>query len=121
MYNLGLLSVAALVVAAAASASPMTGDVSASNRTVSYQPAPTWVADPPSASVAPTPPGSPLRVVYLDQELRLGLHENTTYQAYRFKLLAPEALAAGNLTVTWAPATDQVTVNRVTIIRDGKT
>ena len=106
MYNLGLLSAAALAVASVASASPTPSEAGASNRTVSYDPGADMDCRPSVGERHAQSAGTPLRVVYMDQQVRLASHENTAYQAYRLKLLAPEALAAGNLTVTWAPATD---------------
>jgi hypothetical protein len=72
-------------------------------------------------STEPLPPGAPLRVLFVDQQVRIADGAQQTYQAYRVKVLTPEGLGVGNLAVTWAPATEQVTVHRLAIVRDGKT
>lgn len=90
------------------------------NRSVGYAPAPEWIAPPPSPSTEPLPPGAPLRVMFIDQQVRVADGGQQTYQAYRVKVLAPEGLAVGNLAMSWAPATEKVTVHRLAIFRDGK-
>lgn len=106
----------AIPVVAAEREAPRTGGA----RDVRYAPAPPWVIAPPAASAAPAPPGAPFRVVYMDEQVRLVSGGTETYDAYRMKVLSPEALALGNVTVTWAPDRDALTVHRLAIIRDGK-
>lgn len=89
-------------------------------RTVHYAPVPAWITPPPPMSDAPTPPGAPVRVVYIDQQVRIGAAGQETYGAYRVKVLAPEALGIGNLVLSWTPASETLTVHRLAIIRDGK-
>ena len=103
-----------VVTTAAAETRPQT-------RTVRYAPAPTWVIPPPAASEGPQLPGAPVRLAYMDQQVRISVKGQENYQAYRIKVLAPEALAAGNITVAWSPTSEELTVHRLTIIRDGKT
>ena len=88
--------------------------------TVTYAPAPAWVAPPPLATTAAPQPGAPTRVVYYDQQVHVDATGSDLHTAWRMKLLAPQALAAGNLTLEWSPFTDPVTVNRLIIWRDGK-
>lgn len=95
-------------------------ETKAPGRTVRYAPTPAWVIAAPPASEAPTPPGAPARIIYMDQQVRIGARGDETYQAYRLKMLTPEALAAGNITVEWSPASEDMVVNRLAIIRDGK-
>lgn len=101
-------------------ASAVAGQARDAARDVRYAPAPDWVIAPPSASDAPLSPGAPMRVIYVDQQVRLVPGGNESYSAYRFKVLAPEALAVGNVTVAWSPGSDVLTVHRLQIIRDGK-
>ena len=91
----------------------------ASVRAVRYAPAPAWVIAPPKGSEAPTPPGAPLRIVFADQQVHVTEHGQEEFQASRIALLTPEALAAGNLAVTWSPANEEMIVHRLSIIRDG--
>lgn len=88
-------------------------------RSVRYAPAPAWVIGPPKGSEAPTPPGAPLRIVFADQQVHVTEHGQEEFQATRMALLTPEALAAGNLAVTWSPANEEMIVHRLSIIRDG--
>lgn len=90
-------------------------------RVVRYAPPPAWVIAAPTASAAPTPPGAPLRIVFADQQTRVTDHGQEEYQATRLALLAPEALGAGNLVVSWSPTTDEVVVHRLSILREGRT
>lgn len=106
-----------VVAGAAAAASPDRTPV----RLVRYAPQPTWVIAAPTGSAAPTPPGAPLRIIFADQQTRVTDHGQEEFQATRLALLAPEALGAGNLAVTWAPANEEIIVHRLSIIRDGRT
>lgn len=100
-------------------ASAVAGQAKVAARDVRYAPAPAWVIAPPAASTAPVPPGAPMRIVYVDQQVRLVQGGSESYEAYRMKVLAPEALAIGNITVGWSPDSDVLTVHRLQIIRDG--
>ena len=85
-----------------------------------YAPAESWIIAPPAASPTPTPDGAPVRMVYTDNQVRIGSTEQTQYVAVRMQLLTPEALQAGNLSIGWSPANEQIIVNRVAIWRAGK-
>lgn len=113
-YVIGGACVASVVAASASAQAP------AGTREVHYAAAPTWVIAPPAAGDAPMPPGAPLRVLYVDQQVRVMPGGSQAYEAYRMKILSPEALAIGNITVAWAPDRDTLTVNKLAIIRDGK-
>ena len=91
----------------------------AGSREVRYAPAAVWVAAPPPGTATATPPGSPMRVIYTDQQVRIAADGDETYAAWRIKVLAPEALTLGNVGLTWSPASDEVTVHALRIIRDG--
>ncbi len=90
-------------------------------RVVRYAPAPAWVIAAPKGSDAPTPPGAPLRVIAADQQVRVTDRGQEEYQATKLALLTPEALGAGNLTMTWSPANEEMIVHRLAIMRDGQT
>ena len=91
-----------------------------SSRGIVYAPAPGWVVAAPVPTTSATPPGMPLRVIYADTQVRLGADADETHTAYRVKLLAPEALPLGNVTLEWSPATDRVTVHALRILREGQ-
>ena len=83
-------------------ASTVAGQARDAARDVRYAPAPDWVIAPPVAGDAPVPPGAPMRIVYVDQQVRLVPGGSESYSAYRFKVLAPEALAVGNVVASVA-------------------
>jgi hypothetical protein len=99
----------------------LAGSAHAASKDVHYGPAPSWVEPPPIPTDRETPADAPLRVVYLDNQTRVTRDAEETHSAFRIKVLKPEALAIGNLTGTWNPSTDDITINGLKIIRDGKT
>lgn len=102
------------------SATDAAGKRVASGREVQYAPSWDWVIAPPAATEAPLPPGAPLRFVYSDSQVRVSDGVQDEYQAWKAKLLSPEGLAVGNIAVTWSPASEEMIVHRLAIIRDGK-
>ena len=88
----------------------------------SYQPPASWVVDAPVPDNTPGPADAPLRTVYIDTQVRISPDGNQeTYTAYRSKVLKPEALAVGNLSVTWQPEAGVMTIHRVQVIHNGQT
>jgi tetratricopeptide (TPR) repeat protein/transglutaminase-like putative cysteine protease len=106
-------SLAAVLLATAANAQ-------AASNVVEYGPAPAWVTPPPAPTDTAAPDGAPIRVVYLDNQVRLGPDGDEIYTAYRMKILQPQALALGNVSAAWSPSTDDMRVHALKIIRDGK-
>lgn len=109
-----MLAAGAAVVAAATGARAATSD------TVQYGPPPAWLAPAPTPTTAAASPNAPLRLIYTDTQTHVGAKLMEVYTGYRLKVLTPQALAAGNITLTWNPSTDEVTVHRVRIIRGDK-
>ncbi|WP_323494004.1 DUF3857 domain-containing transglutaminase family protein [Sphingomonas sp. 10B4] len=112
---IGLLPFVAVVVPAAAksgSSPPIAPDIR-------YAAAAAWVKPPPSPTTAPTPPEAPVRVAYFDTQERITASGEDVFTAYRMKILKPEALPAGNVSVTWNPSAGQATVHYLRILRDG--
>jgi hypothetical protein len=107
------LASGALFVSAKASAQ--------SNKEVHYGPAPAWVATPSVSSSTQQLSDNPLRFVYQDNQQRVIKGTEETYTAYRVKLLKAEALALGNIRLSWSPGAGSATVHVVRIIRDGAT
>jgi len=56
-------------------------------------------------------------VVYSDNQIRFGPDGLEAFQAYRLKILRPDALAAGNISLTWSPDAGEARVHYVRIIR----
>jgi len=93
----------------------------AASRVVQYGPVPAWVGPTPAETSATPPPGAPLRVIYSDWQTRLTATGDEIFNAYRMKILTPEALVVGNISAAWNPSTDDITVHRLRIIRAGRT
>jgi hypothetical protein len=88
---------------------------------VQYGPPPDWVQ---AIQVDRRDQGSSdavYRVVYQDRQDRVRKGSLETYEAYRLKILKPEALALGNIVVQWSPSAGPATVHFIRIIRDGTT
>ena len=88
---------------------------------VRYAPPQAWVQPPPPPSDAPSPAEAPLRIVYVDNQVRIGAAGEEAYTAYRLKILKPEALPAGNIAVAWSPGAGEAVVHRLRLHRDGAT
>jgi hypothetical protein len=105
-------AIAALMLTAAA-------PVWAGSRNVLTAPAPAWVLAPPQPTAEPAPPDAVFRFVYNDTQLSIGADGQSQYTAYRVKLLKPEALAFGNISLVWSPENGNATVHSLRIWRDG--
>lgn len=112
------LPVTAPVALAAAKATGSASQNAA--REVEYAPAPEWVAPPPEPTETPAPANAAFRWTVSDSQGRITTDGTEWYSLSRIKLLKPQALALGQLTLTWNPATDEAFVHRVAIIRDGQ-
>ncbi|MEO1167958.1 MAG: DUF3857 domain-containing protein [Pseudomonadota bacterium] len=82
-------------------------------------PAPAWVE---ASESVPVPADAAGTVFMRRSDLIVHLEEDAqyTYQGQRMKLLHPQALAAGNLSLTWNPATGPPVVHMLRIYRDGE-
>ena len=87
---------------------------------VRYGPPMAWVLPPPTASQAPAPPEAPARFAYVDSQVRIDADGERSYQAYRVKILKPEALPMGNINLAWLPSDGTATVHYLRIIRAGQ-
>lgn len=90
----------------------------AATKEVQFADIPSWVAPPPKPTDSPTPDGAPFRIVYGDNQIRFSANGMEVFQAFRVKVLRPEALDVGNLSVAWNPDAGEVKVHYVRIIRD---
>jgi len=90
----------------------------AGTRDVQVAELPSWVTPAPAPTDAPAPDGVSVRVIYLDNQVRLGPDGMEIFQAFRLKILRPEALSAGNISLTWSPDAGDAKIHFVRIIRD---
>ncbi|PWT85902.1 MAG: transglutaminase [Acidobacteria bacterium] len=93
----------------------------AADKEVQYAAPPSWVLPVPTPTDAKTPDGASYRVVYSDNQIHFGSNGIEAFQAYRLKILRADALAAGNITLTWNPDGGDARVHYVRIIRDKET
>jgi hypothetical protein len=90
-----------------------------SARSVHLAPPAAWVLPPPVASTAPDAPDASLRIVYSDIQAYAGPDNEQIYQAVRYRLLKPDALALGNLAFTWAPNGGAMTLHWLRVFHAG--
>jgi hypothetical protein len=87
---------------------------------VRYDKPPAWVVATPVPTSAPTPPGAPVRIDYLDYQIHAGPDGDQIFNASRMRILKPEALSAGNVILSWSPDTGDATVHHLRIVREGR-
>lgn len=111
----------AFAIAAVASFFAASAATAGGTDDLQYKPPAPWILSPPAATDSKLATAAPVRFVYVDNQVRITPdgtdHE---YTAYRLKILKPEGLAAGNLTLTWQPDAGGMTVHYVRVIRDGQ-
>lgn len=99
----------------------MSAVISAATDNIQYRPPASWVLPPPTATPGGLSTNAAVRIDYLDNQVRItpdGTEEE--YTAYRLKIMKPEGLAAGNITLTWQPDTGGMTVHYVRLVRNGQ-
>jgi hypothetical protein len=107
------LGVLPLILSAGSALAAATGQVN-------YAPPGAWVLPPPTAPDAPAQPDAPFLFRYSDEQVRVGSAGEEVFRAYRLRILKPEALQAGNVSVVWNPSSGAATVHYLRIIRDGR-
>lgn len=83
-------------------------------------PPPDWVkpvALPPKPEKAGE---APVHILLLDQQSKLEPGRVTAYVDLAMLIQSPEGLQAGNLSLPWNPETNEITVHKLVIHRDGK-
>jgi hypothetical protein len=95
------------------------GSAAAAAPEVRYAPPAEWVVPPAQTTATPAPAGAALHFLYSDTQVRVGPSGEERYFAYHVRLLKPEALQLGNISVAWSPAAGGATIHRLDIIRDG--
>lgn len=86
---------------------------------IAYAPPARWVLPPPVQTEGATPPDAPLRIIYTDQQVHISSLGQESFIAYRMKVLKPEALPIGNVSITWDPSAGTAIVHYLRIIREG--
>ena len=105
---------------AAALLASSAGMAAGSKPEIRYAAPAAWVRPPPTPTDAATPADAPLRFIYSDTQLHVGPVQVETFNAYRVRILKPEALPVGHIGVVWKPDSGDATVHYVRIIRDGQ-
>src|SRR6478672_7482502 len=103
--HLALLAGAAAVPVSAVSAA----------EALKFGPAPSWVA--PRAIPDSKPSDSPVAVLLNDQQTNFEPGKVVSYSELALRVQNPEGLSAGNISLSWQPATDTVTINKLVIRR----
>jgi tetratricopeptide (TPR) repeat protein len=83
-------------------------------------PAPDWVKPVALPARPEKADEAPVRVVLADQQVRIEPGKVMSYVDLALGIQTPQGLAAGNLSFPWNPETDEVTVHKLVIHRDGK-
>ena len=83
-----------------------------------YGPPPAWVVAQPIPEAKPT--DAPVNVLLSNAQIAVEPGKIVTYGEAAIKIQNPQGLAAGNLSLSWQPATDTVTINKVRIRRGDK-
>jgi len=86
-----------------------------------FGPAPDWVEPHPVGAPEGEETSQPVRVLLLDNQTRLENGKRTTYSSFALAFQTSQGLSAGNLSLSWRPETDELTVHRVVIRRGDQT
>src|SRR4051812_15685526 len=105
LLYLALLAGAAAVPFSAASAADA----------LKFGAAPAWVA--PKAIPDSKPTDTPVSLLLNDQQTSFERGKVVTYSELALRVQNPEGLSAGNISLSWQPATDTVTINKLHIRR----
>ncbi|HEX6740280.1 MAG TPA: DUF3857 domain-containing protein [Sphingomicrobium sp.] len=83
-----------------------------------FGPPPAWVVPQPLPAAKPS--DAPVKVLLSNAQIAMEPGKVVTYGEAALKIQNPQGLAAGNLSLSWQPATDTVTVNKLQIRRGDK-
>ena len=84
-----------------------------------YGKEPGWVVAAPTAAEVPSG-DAPVTILLVDQQIAFDAGRTSIYTESRMRIDKPEGLAAGNLSFSWEPQQQAVTVHKVHIRRAGK-
>jgi len=83
-------------------------------------PPPDWVKPVALPDKPDKPDEAPMRILLSDQQTKLEPGRIATYGNMAVYIQTPQGLAAGNLSLPWDPETDELTIHKLVIHRDGK-
>jgi tetratricopeptide (TPR) repeat protein len=86
-----------------------------------FGPPPEWVVQHPLPAAPPGPTDLPIQVLEVDTQVHVDGNTQTIYSAGAVKFLKAQGLQGGDLNLSWDPATETLTVNKVLIHRGDKT
>src|SRR5678815_5527165 len=92
----------------------------AQNAEIHYAPPPNWVVPMQPRPASSGQQDGLVHFAYSDVQVRTGGAGTESYQAFRARLLRPEALALGNINLVWMPDGGDATAHHLRIIRDGE-
>lgn len=96
------------------------GGAEAGSDKLANGPAPDWVKP---VALPPRPDKTdeaPVRLLLVDQQSKLEPGRVSNYGNIAVYIQSPQGLSAGNLSLPWNPETDEITVHKLIIHRDGK-
>jgi tetratricopeptide (TPR) repeat protein len=94
-----------------------TSSIALASETLKFGPPPSWVAPVPVPTQPKAASDAPFAVLLNHQEFNFEPGKVTTVNEAVIKIQTAQGLAAGNIAIPWNPATDEVTVNKLTIRR----
>jgi hypothetical protein len=83
-------------------------------------PAPDWVKPLALPAMPEKGDDAPVRFLLSDEQTRMEPGRIASYVDLALHIQTPQGLAAGNLSFPWNPETDEITVHKLLIHRDGK-
>ena len=99
-------------LAATAAASPLT----AADK-LQFGPLPSWVMPARLPTSTKTATDAPFAILLSDQQFHFEPGKTTGFSEAAIKIQTSQGLAAGNVSIPWNPATDEVTVHKLVIVR----
>lgn len=111
MYKFLIASLAVLSVGAAVAAPEPV-----------YGPAPAWVRPLPIPKAPTDGAGQAVQLLLINRQINFTPQNDQFHDERVMKILTPQGLAAvGNLSESWNPDTDILTINKLQVIREGRT
>lgn len=83
--------------------------------------APAWVVPQAVPTTAASSADAPVAFLLMDQQIQLRPGKMFVHSELAMKIQKPDGLSAGNISIPWNPATDTVTINKLTILRGNQT
>jgi tetratricopeptide (TPR) repeat protein len=109
-----------VLIAALIATSAMSGVACAADQPV-FGPVPSWVKPVVQPAVPAKTDEAPIRILLSDQQVALDPQQQTVYTDIALRFQTPQGLAAGNVSLSWRPETDVLTVHKLVIRRGDQT